>query len=126
MLEILKQSEITIIAVSFGFSAFVIAFLTYSNRVNKKLPPGPRSLPFVGNLLLLSKGNILQTFRDLRSKYGDFYSLKLGCHDVIVINGYETLKELLVKRGSEVSERPDTFVFKNIALGQGKVSILTQ
>jgi len=88
------------------------------NRTN--LPPGPRPLPFVGNLFMLARGDALRTLRETRTKYGDLFTLRLGSHNAIFVNGYDTIRELLVKRGHETSERPNNFIFDEVLGGKGE------
>ena len=53
----------------------VLRFTAWSDRTGGlPLPPGPRSLPFVGNLLDMPKSQPWRGFRDLCLKYGMYYS----------------------------------------------------
>ncbi|ESP01493.1 hypothetical protein LOTGIDRAFT_180305 [Lottia gigantea] len=47
-----------------------------------------------------------KSFAALRKKYGDIFSLYIGNKHVIVINGYEALREIFVKNGDVSSNRP--------------------
>ena len=60
----------------------------------------------------IAKGHVLETFRELRTKYGDIFSLSIGQFWVIVVNGTENLRELLVKNGEYTSDRPPFYVMK--------------
>lgn len=85
------------------------------------MPPGPRLWPVVGNMLSITgKQNLIEAFRELRQQYGDIYSLKLGSSWIVVINGYENLKDALVKQGDMFSDRPDNFFFTRLLQHQGK------
>jgi len=78
-------------------------------------PPGPTPIPVIGNMHNIAKGHVLKTFRELRTKYGDIFSLSLGQFWVIVVNGTENLRELLVKNGEYTSDRPPFYIMELLA-----------
>lgn len=84
----------------------------YRSRRPTKYPPGPLKLPLIGNLYNVAGSDLLQTFRDLRQRYGDVFSLYLGSHFVIVANGASTLREILTKNAEFTSDRPDISLFR--------------
>lgn len=63
--------------------------------------------------------DFLQTLRDLKKKYGDIYSLSLGKFWVVVVNGSENLRELLVKHAESTTDRPPFYMFQ-ISNNKGK------
>ncbi|XP_006816125.1 cytochrome P450 2U1-like [Saccoglossus kowalevskii] len=46
----------------------------------------------------------------LSKKYGDIYSLKMGCHTAVVVNGVNAIKECLVKKGTDFADRPYSWI----------------
>jgi len=80
---------------------FIIAFLWIRSRRPSDLrtPPGPVPLPVLGNLLYLSAGDLRRLSESLRKKYGSLFSLSLGPHWMIFVNGIDTLKDVFVKKG---------------------------
>jgi hypothetical protein len=71
----------------------------------------------------IAKGHVLETFRELRTKYGDIFSLSIGQFWVIVVNGTENLRELLVKNGEHTSDRPPFYLMK-LLRNKGNISFI--
>lgn len=75
-----------------------------------KYPPGPFSLPFVGNQLCLRKltrqlGTQHYAFLELCRQYNsDIITLRLGANDVVVVSSNQYIQEVL--RRDEFSGRP--------------------
>ncbi|KFM82752.1 Cytochrome P450 18a1, partial [Stegodyphus mimosarum] len=73
---------------------------------NRRLPPGPWGLPFIGYYPHISN----QPYKDLyklSKKYGNVISFRtLGGNLVIVLNGTKTIKEIFVNRADEFIGRP--------------------
>uniref|UniRef100_A0A7N9IGN4 Cytochrome P450 family 2 subfamily F member 1 n=1 Tax=Macaca fascicularis TaxID=9541 RepID=A0A7N9IGN4_MACFA len=99
--------------------ALVCLLLTLSSRDKRKLPPGPRPLPLLGNLLLLRSQNMLTSLTQLSKEYGSVYTVHLGPRRVVVLSGYQAVKEALVDQGEEFSGRGDYPVFFNFTKGNG-------
>ncbi|XP_053328575.1 cytochrome P450 2G1-like [Spea bombifrons] len=71
----------------------------------RNLPPGPTPLPFIGNLLQIERGQMANSMIKLWKKYGDVYTLYFGSSPVIIICGYQAVKEALVDQGEEFGAR---------------------
>nr|XP_003462068.1 cytochrome P450 2G1-like [Cavia porcellus] len=76
-------------------------------KTNKggKLPPGPTPIPFLGNLLQVRIHGTFQSLMKLHKKYGSVFTVYLGPRPVVVLCGFETLKEALVDQGDDFSGR---------------------
>ncbi|KAM8952636.1 cytochrome P450 2A6-like [Pelodytes ibericus] len=72
---------------------------------NRNLPPGPPPLPFIGNLLQIERGQMVNSLMKLLKRYGPVYTLYFGSRPVIVLCGYETVKDALVEHGDEFGGR---------------------
>lgn len=69
-------------------------------------PKGPFPLPVVGNLLTLAKEKELHKKAIAWSKYyGDPFTLWMGSRPMIVLNGYEVIKEGFVERRHDFAGR---------------------
>ncbi|EDO48207.1 predicted protein [Nematostella vectensis] len=84
-------------------SLFIFYHLFLEFR-GSNLPPGPRPLPLIGNLNLLSKQMHL-SFTELEKTYGKVYRLYLGHKLAIVLSG-DAIKEALVRQPRNFAGRP--------------------
>ncbi|XP_069767188.1 cytochrome P450 2D26-like [Narcine bancroftii] len=104
-------------------TVFALVFDLMKRRKSENYPPGPRGFPFVGNLLQVDLRNPHLSFGKLWQKYGDVVSLELGWTNVVVLSGYNTLKEALVKKSEDFADRPDLPVYRKSLerIGEGIV-----
>nr|BAA13253.1 Cytochrome P-450c17S [Oryzias latipes] len=66
-------------------------------------------LPVLGSLLSLRSPHPPHVlFKELQQKYGQTYSLKMGSHQVIIVNHHAHAREVLLKRGRTFAGRPRT------------------
>ncbi|NXJ58375.1 CP2C8 protein, partial [Spizaetus tyrannus] len=72
---------------------------------SQNYPPGPLALPVIGNLLQLRAANTCKTFRKLSKKYGPVFTLHFGSERAVVVFGYEVVREVLLSRGDEFTDR---------------------
>ncbi|XP_069766755.1 cytochrome P450 2D4-like isoform X3 [Narcine bancroftii] len=95
-------------------TVFALVFDLMKRRKWENYPPGPRGFPFVGNLLQVDLRNPHLSFGKLWKKYGNVVSLDFGWTNMVVLSGYNTLKEALVKKSEDFADRPDLPVFQNV------------
>ncbi|XP_020036989.1 cytochrome P450 2F1 [Castor canadensis] len=99
--------------------AIISLFLTFSFWDKSQLPPGPRPIPILGNLLQLRSQDLLTALTKLSKEYGPVYTVYLGPRRVVVLSGYQAVKEALVDQGEEFSGRGEYPVFINFTKGNG-------
>ncbi|XP_075772871.1 cytochrome P450 2H2-like isoform X1 [Pelodiscus sinensis] len=84
-----------------------------------KLPPGPVALPLIGNMLQLREKSLSQHLDELSRTYGSIFTIYLGSERVVVLHGYEAVKEALVDLGDEFSRRGKMPLFETATKGTG-------
>ncbi|XP_029905553.1 cytochrome P450 2J2-like [Myripristis murdjan] len=89
---------------------FTVLFLLIAdyvkNRRPSSFPPGPWALPFVGNIFTVDFNRAHKTLTQLTETYGDVYSLRMGQTWMVVLNGFQIVKEALVTQGDSLADRP--------------------
>ncbi|XP_073497643.1 cytochrome P450 2G1-like [Phyllobates terribilis] len=89
--------------------AFIISSFIYStwNSIyrGRNLPPGPTPFPIVGNVLHIKRGEIVKSLMEFRKIYGSIYTVYFGHYPVVVLCGYDTVKEALFDRAKEFGGR---------------------
>ncbi|XP_053151340.1 cytochrome P450 1A1-like isoform X2 [Hemicordylus capensis] len=115
--EEVSFSEVSIVLFTVITVLISIWMLMVSMRRKQPLPPGPWSLPVVGNLLQLGEYPYV-SFHHMRKKYGDVFQIKLGMVPVVVVNGMEAIKQVLLRDGESFAGRPDMHTFSFFANGE--------
>ncbi|KAF5558957.1 cytochrome p450 [Fusarium mexicanum] len=80
-------------------------------------PPGPPTLPIIGNLHQIPNRKRHIQFQKWAEQYGPIYSLILGTKVMIVLNTDQTVKDLVDKRGGIYSSRPESYVGQDVLSG---------
>ncbi|XP_051891138.1 cytochrome P450 2J6-like [Pristis pectinata] len=110
----------TVLAVFCAVFCLVFDFMK-RRKTCENYPPGPRGFPFVGNILQVDLSNPHVSFSKLWKKYGDVVSLEFGWTNVVVLSGYKTLKEALVKKSEDFADRPEFLIYEKLSerIGEG-------
>ncbi|KAM3930510.1 cytochrome P450 2K1-like [Leptodactylus fuscus] len=106
-------------------SYFVLVLtLLYLFYVRKKrntadFPPGPRSWPLIGNLHIMDFKKPQETYLKLAEKYGPIFTFHMGPKKMVVLAGYETVRDALVNHAEEFGERAGARMFQRVDKGMG-------
>lgn len=83
--------------------------------------PGPNGLPFIGNTFQMHHKRPRITLKKWHKQYGDVYVINLPVllGKAVVVNSYETLCDVLVKRGIVFGGRPSNIRHGHFNEGTG-------
>ncbi|KPI40314.1 Fumitremorgin C synthase [Cyphellophora attinorum] len=96
--------------------AAIIRLLLIGRRP-KNYPPGPPTIPVLGNLHQMPTRDAHLQFEKWAREYGPVYSLMLGTKVMIVLSSDTAVKELLDKRSGIYSDRLDMYVGQTLCSG---------
>ncbi|KAH9917059.1 cytochrome P450 monooxygenase [Fomitopsis serialis] len=97
-------------------AAVVALWLVYASwsriKGGRRYPPGPKRLPFLGNIHQLPAHYQHVTFKEWGAQYGDVVYARFFSTPVLVLNSVDACRALLDKKGAKYSGRP-SFTFHN-------------
>ncbi|XP_070455742.1 cytochrome P450 2D14-like isoform X5 [Equus przewalskii] len=105
------------LAVAVAIFLLLVDLMHRRQRWAPRYPPGPMPLPGLGNLLQVDFQNPHCCFTPLRRRFGDVFSLQLAWTPVVVLNGLAAIREALVHRGEDTSDRPRVPVMEHLGFG---------
>ncbi|KAL2472408.1 Cytochrome [Abeliophyllum distichum] len=81
------------------------------SKAHKNFPPGPKKLPIIGHLHLISSLPY-RSYRDLAKTYGPIMQLQLGELPILVISSPEIAKSVLKDHDPCFADRPQAIALK--------------
>ncbi|KAI1322760.1 putative cytochrome P450 [Xylariaceae sp. FL0255] len=88
------------------------------------LPPGPPTIPLLGNLHLMPKHDSHLQFQKWAQEYGPVYSLILGTKTMVVLSSDRAVKDIMDKKSSISSDRMHLYIGQEIASGGLRVLMM--
>ncbi|XP_039709357.1 cytochrome P450 2B11-like isoform X2 [Pteropus medius] len=88
-------------------------------KAHGRLPPGPRPLPFFGNVLQMGRRGLLKFLLQQRDKYGDVFTVYLGSKPVVMLCGIDSIREALVDQAEAFSGRGRIAAVDRVFQGYG-------
>ncbi|KAJ7402741.1 hypothetical protein BTVI_83781 [Pitangus sulphuratus] len=85
----------------------------------KQFPPGPTPLPLLGNLVHLNFRFHRDLLMELAKTHGNIYTLWFGWTPVIILNGFQAVKDGMTMHPDDVSGRMVSPFFRAMAKGKG-------
>ncbi|XP_077174075.1 cytochrome P450 2K1-like isoform X2 [Paroedura picta] len=100
---------------------FILKMGSFWKASGQVSPPGPTPWPLLGNVLLLDMNRSYRSMSELSKQYGPVMNLKIGLRNVVILTGYETVKEALVNQAEVYLDRPMIPIVKSISEGFGVI-----
>ncbi|XP_064191256.1 cytochrome P450 2U1 [Anguilla rostrata] len=121
-------SSVYLVALAVFLAVFFVSH-KFKKRTFSNVPPGPKPWPLIGNFgqflipsfVLKRRGGRTEKreprksvfvspqvfLTELSKKYGSIYSLFIGNQLIVILTGYEVVKDALSNRADVFSDRPD-------------------
>uniref|UniRef100_A0A0P6JAR3 Cytochrome P450 n=1 Tax=Heterocephalus glaber TaxID=10181 RepID=A0A0P6JAR3_HETGA len=112
-------SGLPLVALLVFLSIVILMSVWQHRRLHGKLPPGPTPLPFIGNYLQLNTEQMYNSIMKIKEQYGPVFTIHLGPRRVVVLCGYDAVKEALIDQAEEFSGRGKQATFDWIFKGYG-------
>ncbi|KAH8728171.1 cytochrome P450 [Phaeosphaeriaceae sp. PMI808] len=113
----------------YAFIFALVALIVYRlSKVGQRpagCPPGPPTLPIIGNLHLMPKERAWLQFQKWADEYGPVYSLIVGTKVMVILSSDQVVKDLLDKRSNIYSSRPDNYL-GNVVSGGMRMGLMDQ
>ncbi|XP_040590511.1 cytochrome P450 2B1-like [Mesocricetus auratus] len=100
---------------------FLLLLVKGHTNAHGHLPPGPRPLPLLGNLLQMNRRGLLNSFMQFREKYGEVFTVHLGPRPVVMLCGTGAIREALVDQAEAFSGRGTVAVIEPTVQGYGVI-----
>ncbi|XP_009945287.1 PREDICTED: cytochrome P450 2C5-like [Leptosomus discolor] len=93
-----------------------------SNKKRSRLPPGPAPWPILGNLWQKDVLPLYRAYEKLSSTYGPIFTIWLGLKPVVVLCGYEVVKDALLGHPEEFGGRREIPLLVQLSKDYGFLS----
>ncbi|KAJ3511009.1 hypothetical protein NLJ89_g4348 [Agrocybe chaxingu] len=104
----MEPLDLMLVGAALALSLTLLRKWLISSKRRLPLPPGPRGLPFFGNIFDLPKGVFWETYHEWATRYGtDIIYLDMLGSPAIIIDSYKAAHELVDLRSSNYASRPE-------------------
>lgn len=122
-MALFTYSSLTLLTSAIVFAISLVRILRIGRRPSN-YPPGPPTIPVLGNLHLMPKRDAHLQFQKWAKEYGPVYSLILGTKTLIVLSSDQAVKDLLDKKSAIYSDRQDMYIGQELCYGGLRVLMM--
>ncbi|ESK86197.1 cytochrome p450 [Moniliophthora roreri MCA 2997] len=95
----------------YPYFALLVANTIVDAIFRRKLyPPGPRKLPFIGNLFTMPAERQWVKFSKWAKQYGPIVHATVGSQHIVILNTPEVINDLFVQKSRILSDRLESYV----------------
>ncbi|XP_068001285.1 cytochrome P450 2J6-like isoform X1 [Melanerpes formicivorus] len=109
---------LSVVLISLVLVLWGVQFLNLQWK-RRGFPPGPTPFPIIGSLWRINFRADHGSLKKLAKTYGNICTLWLGHKPMVVLYGFQAVKNGLTTNSEDVSGRLQTFVFNRMANGKG-------
>ncbi|XP_063796510.1 cytochrome P450 2D15 [Pseudophryne corroboree] len=119
-------SNVFLLGIVFIICLFLFDFVKRRKKCSR-FPQGPKGVPFLGNILQIDFNKPQVTFYQLSKKFGNIFSLQYFWTKIVVLNGFEVMKEALINRSEDIADRPRFPLYEKVeCAGDSKGLVLVR
>ncbi|UMM31615.1 hypothetical protein L5515_005740 [Caenorhabditis briggsae] len=114
--------------ISIFLTAIVLWIVIQHYRRVSRLPPGPFSLPILGNIPMIfyyawRAGGVVPMMSMMKRKYGNVFTIWIGTIPHVSVTDFETCHEVFAKSGNRFSDKAFSPIFNEARNGFGMIAI---
>ncbi|XP_053571436.1 cytochrome P450 2C38 [Bombina bombina] len=117
ILRIMDLFSLLVNSVFFLLFVLFVSSMWLKKKRYSSLPPGPSPWPLLGTPQYVIKGSATRHYPELCKKYGSVFTVWKLTEPVVVLCGYETVKDALVTHSEQFSARPHNPVIHMFSKG---------
>lgn len=121
--RLLSGGDMLTLGIIFILSLLLLDFVK-RRKTWQNFPPGPPCIPFVGNMFQIDASCANNSYNKLSKKYGDVFSLQICWQNIVVLNGFEVIKEALFQKSEDIADRPRFPLYESFGLTGNSKGVL--
>ncbi|XP_062409317.1 cytochrome P450 2F3-like [Sardina pilchardus] len=115
------MSESSVLLLAGLVLLLLLLFWRRRGTQGRALPPGPTGLPLLGNLTQVDRRAPYRTFMKWSKQYGPVISVHFGPQHLVILSGYQTVKEALVDQADDFAGRAQIPLAMKLLKGYGLI-----
>jgi hypothetical protein len=109
-----------------GIVTCLLAFIVVKHQTNRsslRLPPGPKRLPLIGNLLDIPKRMEWLRYHAWKEHYGDVVYVEALGQKIVILGSTTAISDLMECRSSIYSSRPNPIMLNELCVEYSSTTV---